>query len=124
MLTIKDFHILRFFCEARGNVNQRLCADATGYSLGTVNSTILDLMQRGYLDKRYNVTEDGFSAMAPYKVHNAIILAAGMSSRFIPVSYELPKGLISVKGEVMTERLIRQLQEAGIHEIVLVVGYN
>ena len=59
-----------------------------------------------------------------YRVDNAIILAAGTSSRFAPLSYEKPKGLICVRGEVLIERQIRQLQEAGIHEIILVVGYK
>ena len=38
------------------------------------------------------------------KVDNAIILAAGTASRFAPLSYETPKGLIEVKGEVLIER--------------------
>lgn len=59
-----------------------------------------------------------------YKVDNAIIMAAGLSSRFAPLSYERPKALIPVKGEVLLERQIRQLQEAGIKEIILVVGYR
>ena len=59
-----------------------------------------------------------------YKVDNAIIMAAGMSSRFAPLSYEKPKGLMVVKGEVLIERQIRQLREAGIEEIVIVVGYK
>lgn len=59
-----------------------------------------------------------------YKVDNAIIMAAGLSSRFAPLSYERPKALITVKGEVLIERQIRQLKEAGIDEIVLVVGYR
>ena len=54
---------------------------------------------------------------------NAIILAAGTSSRFAPLSYEKPKGLLIVKGEVLIERQIRQLQEAGITDITVVVGY-
>lgn len=54
---------------------------------------------------------------------NAIIMAAGMSSRFAPLSYEKPKGLLVVKGEVLIERQIRQLQEAGIMDITMVVGY-
>lgn len=54
---------------------------------------------------------------------NAIIMAAGMSSRFAPLSYEKPKGLLKVKGEVLIEREIRQLQEAGITDITVVVGY-
>lgn len=54
---------------------------------------------------------------------NAIIMAAGMSTRFAPLSYECPKGLLNVKGEVLIERQIRQLQEAGISDITVVVGY-
>lgn len=54
---------------------------------------------------------------------NAIILAAGTASRFIPLSLETPKGLLEVKGEVLIERQIRQLQQAGIADITLVVGY-
>lgn len=57
-------------------------------------------------------------------VDNAVILAAGTASRFAPLSYERPKALISVRGEVLIERQIRQLQEAGIPEIILVVGYR
>lgn len=59
-----------------------------------------------------------------YKVDNAIIMAAGLSSRFAPISYEKPKALIEVKGEVLIERQIRQLKEAGIENIILVVGYK
>ena len=44
------------------------------------------------------------------KVNNAIIMAAGTSSRFAPLSYEKPKSLIEVKGEVLIERQIRQLK--------------
>lgn len=58
-----------------------------------------------------------------YKVDNAIIMAAGASSRFAPLSYEMPKALIKVKGEVLLERQIRQLQEAGITDIIIVTGY-
>ncbi len=54
---------------------------------------------------------------------NAIIMAAGMGKRFSPFCYKKPKGLLKVKGEVLIERQIRQLQEAGIFDITLVVGY-
>ncbi len=55
---------------------------------------------------------------------NAIILAAGLSSRFAPLSYEKPKGLFVVNGEVLIERQIKQLHEAGITDITVVVGYK
>jgi CTP:phosphocholine cytidylyltransferase involved in choline phosphorylation for cell surface LPS epitopes len=50
-------------------------------------------------------------------------MAAGTASRFAPLSYEKPKALLRVKGEILIERQIRQLQEAGISEIIVVVGY-
>ena len=55
-----------------------------------------------------------------YRVDNAVIMAAGASSRFAPLSYEYHKGLIEVKGEILIERQIRQLREAGISEIIIV----
>lgn len=55
---------------------------------------------------------------------NAIILAAGTASRFVPLSAERPKGLVEVKGEILIERQIKQLQEAGITDITIVVGYK
>ena len=58
------------------------------------------------------------------KVDNAIILAAGTASRFAPLSLEKPKALMEVRGEVLLERQIRQLRQAGISEIVIVVGYR
>lgn len=54
---------------------------------------------------------------------NAVIMAAGMSTRFVPLSIETPKALLKVKGEVLIERQINQLREANIQEIVVVVGY-
>jgi CTP:phosphocholine cytidylyltransferase-like protein len=59
-----------------------------------------------------------------FKVDNAVIMAAGTSSRFAPLSYERPKALIEVRGEVLIERQIKQLREAGIGEIIVVTGYK
>ena len=58
------------------------------------------------------------------KVENAIIMAAGLSSRFAPISYEYPKSLVKVKGQILIERQILQLKEAGIEDITIVVGYK
>jgi CTP:phosphocholine cytidylyltransferase-like protein len=57
------------------------------------------------------------------KTDNAIFLAAGFGSRFVPITYDLPKGLVPVRGEPLIERQIKQLKEKGIDEIFLVVGY-
>ena len=54
------------------------------------------------------------------KVDNAIIMAAGTASRFAPLSFEKPKALIEVRGEILIERQIKQLQEAGITDVIIV----
>ena len=59
-----------------------------------------------------------------YTVENAIIMAAGTSSRFAPLSHEKSKALVEVKGEILIERQIRQLKEAGIHNIYVITGYK
>ena len=50
-------------------------------------------------------------------------MAAGLSSRMAPLSYECPKGVLKVRGEVLIERQIRQLKEAGIDDITVVVRF-
>ena len=58
------------------------------------------------------------------KVDNAVIMAAGTSSRFAPLSYEKHKAMTVVKGEVLIERQIEQLKTAGVPEVYLVTGYK
>ncbi|WP_050572002.1 NTP transferase domain-containing protein [Streptococcus suis] len=54
---------------------------------------------------------------------SAIILAAGFGLRMIPINIDRPKALLSINGERVIERLIRQLREAGVESITVVVGY-
>ena len=102
--------------------SQRELSELCGLSLGTVNKYLKLLRDKRFVDG-YLVTELGQKALEKYKVDNAIIMAAGISPRFAPISYELPKGLLKVNGEILIERQIEQLREAGIKEIVVVVGY-
>lgn len=63
------------------------------------NSQVLKCLQeKGYLDGNGCMVDKGLAALKPYKVDNAVILAAGSASRFIPLSLEQPKGLYEVKG--------------------------
>ena len=43
--------------------------------------------------------------------------------RMVPIHAEMPKALLEVHGEVLIERMIRQLHEVGIREIYVVVGF-
>ncbi len=88
-----------------------------------ISNSINELIRDGYLNGDEKLTEKGLLELKSHKVDNAIILAAGMCSRFVPLNYEKPKGLLEVNGEVLIERQIRQLREVGIQEIIVVVGY-
>ena len=54
---------------------------------------------------------------------NAIILAAGFGMRMVPINTMYTKGMLQVNGEPLIERLICQLHEAGIEDIIIVVGF-
>ena len=97
------------------------------FLLGLVNQLVKECLALHYIevmdDNHYQVTEDGMKFMEPFKVDGAVIIAAGFGSRFVPLTFETPKGLLEVFGERMIERQIRQLHEVGIHNITIVVGY-
>lgn len=103
--------------------SQRVLSDATGYSLGKVNQTVTQLQEEGYLDRQYRPTEKAQIERNEKKPENAIILAAGFGMRMVPINREIPKGLLEVHGETLIERQICQLQEAGIRDITVVVGF-
>lgn len=81
------------------------------------------LVRDGYIDNA-KVTMSGKNFLEQqHRVDNAIIMAAGYSARCMPLSNVMPKGLFKVKGEVLIEREIEQLKQAGISEIILVTGF-
>lgn len=124
MLSLQEFDILNFlFKNQDKEYTQEEISNNTKISLEKVEEILEKLKNNEIIDKDFNITDKGFVELEPYKVDNAIIMAAGMSSRFAPLCYESPKGLLNVKGERLIEREILQLKEAGIEDITLVVGY-
>jgi len=53
----------------------------------------------------------------------AVILAAGVSRRLYPVTYEIPKCLIDVGGKPILDRQLEALKSSGITDIIMVIGY-
>lgn len=121
-LSKNEFGVLYAILKNPG-ITQREIAAREGVSLGTVNSARKKLVA-DELVRDGVITEKGIAALEPYRVDNAVIMAAGFSSRFVPISYEKPKGLLHVHGEVLIERQIEQLIEAGVTDITVVVGYK
>ena len=54
----------------------------------------------------------------------AFILAAGQGQRLSGVLPDRPKGFLEFAGRSLIERSILQLRRAGIHDIVIVIGYG
>ena len=103
--------------------SQRELAEDSGYSLGKVNQTIFHLQEEGYLTAPYQLTPKAFQEREEKSPRRAIILAAGFGMRMIPINREIPKGLLEVHKEPLIERQIRQLHEANIQDITIVVGF-
>lgn len=118
----KEFEILNNIIGSSYK-NQRVLAEETGYSIGTVNKAVKKMISEGYLSTEYIPTLKAGQLAKERKPEYAIILAAGFGMRMIPINMETPKGLLKVKGEVLIERLIRQLREADVHQIDIVVGF-
>jgi glucose-1-phosphate thymidylyltransferase len=53
----------------------------------------------------------------------AIIPVAGAGTKLRPHTYTQPKALIPLAGKTILSIIVDQLQEAGIHEFIFIVGY-
>lgn len=109
--------------QRSGSTSQRALARAVGHSLGVVNRSLKALHEAGYIDDGCRPTAKAAAELRARQPRQAVILAAGAGMRMIPLNMEVSKGLLEVNGEVLIERLIRQLQEVGIRKIYVVVGF-
>ena len=116
-----EFCLLRLLTS--GPLPQRKIAESLNWSLGKANKVYKSCVEEGLLQQNGHLAGGG-QFLEPYRVKHAIILAAGLSTRFAPVSYEVPKALVCVKGDVLIERIIEQLHEKGITDIYVVLGYK
>ncbi len=114
----------------RPGITQRELAALLDVSLGTANGLVKECIQRGYIEEnngaegnKWALRQAGKELLEPYRVDGALIIAAGFGSRFVPLTFETPKGLLEVFGERMIERQIKQLHEAGVRDITIAVGY-
>ena len=111
MISHIQFRVLSSLATKPAATQRDIVANA-GISLGSVNKAVRTLTEAGLVASDLSITDAGREALEPFRVRGAIILAAGIGRRFAPLSFERPKALFRVRGEVLIERLIRQLREA------------
>lgn len=121
-LSRKQFEILALLEGEEVSLTQREIAEKTGMSVGTVNRVVGYLTEQGFI-KDGAVTEDGYTALEPYRVKRAVFIAAGFGSRLVPITLNTPKPLVRVKGVRMIDTLLDAIVAAGIEEIYIVRGY-
>ncbi len=61
-------------------------------------------------------------ALAP-RLDTAVILAGGKGVKLRPLTYELPKSLVPVKGRPLLEYTIELLKNANVKNIIICLGY-
>ena len=122
MLQQKEFDILTAIEYAKKTMTQRGLAKETGYSIGTVNSTLLLLEEKGFV-KNGTVTSAGLFALEPYRVKRIVFIAAGFGTRLVPITLNTPKPLVRVKGVRIIDTMLDAAVAAGIEEIIIVRGY-
>jgi len=121
-MTENEFNVLFHAHKNKNLETEKILFENRSLYIDELKKNIAELKNRGWLSGN-EVTSAGYAALKPYKVDNAIIMAAGRSSRCLPLSQIIPKGLFSIRGEIMLEREIEQLKDAGVNNIILVVGY-
>lgn len=117
-----SMNILKFLSSNKF-LNQRDLAKNTGFSIGTINNSLKFLQESGYINKKNEITEKGKAIAKENSPKQAVILAAGFGMRMVPINLETPKALLEVRGEILIERLIKQLHEVGVTDIKIVVGF-
>ena len=121
-LSIIDKDILLTISK-HGYTNQRKLMEHSGYSIGSVNKSISALTEEKMLDGDMKLTRKAKDFIKDSSPKNAIILAAGYGMRMVPINLTSPKAMLEVNGEPLIERTIKQLHEAGIRDITIVVGF-
>lgn len=117
------------YIKEHPHCTQRELAQCLEVSLGTANTLIKECISQKLIASEkscagtYELTGSGDAYLEQFRVDGALVIAAGFGSRFVPLTFETPKGLLEVFGERMIERQICQLREVGITDITIVVGY-
>ena len=60
----------------------------------------------------------------PSTVKKAMLLAAGRGTRMRELTNDLPKPMIPVRGKPILQSIVEGLRDAGVEEVLIVVGYR
>jgi hypothetical protein len=93
---------------------QRELAAYCECSLGAVNASVQTLQENGYVDHSLFVTAKTMNLLSKTSPKRAVLLASQYGVHTAHAARQIPKALLKIQGEPLIERLIRQLNEAGV----------
>ena len=94
-----------------------------GRTLSETETAILGACKEKRWIGAKGITKKGLSALEPYRVKRAIIMAAGFGVRLAPVTLNTPKPLVRIHGKRMIDTLLDAIAAAGIDEVYIIRGY-
>jgi len=101
--------------------------------VGTPPATLLQLMQNGEVRQIPLLDIEGRVAglvtldeLVPRSnlLSQAVVMAGGLGTRLRPLTENLPKAMLPVGGRPLMERIIEQLQQAGIRRVNVTTHYK
>jgi dTDP-glucose pyrophosphorylase len=82
---------------------------------------------KGLLDPPHEIDEaegDAKQELLMTKINKAVVLAAGRGTRMRELTAGLPKPMIEVRGKPVLQHIMEGLRDAGIRDVLIVVGYH
>ncbi|MBE6471612.1 MAG: hypothetical protein E7000_07935 [Coriobacteriaceae bacterium] len=126
MIAYKEFEVVKALLGGEVLTPQEIYDRTRHYvfkNADEVAGLLASLEAKGYVQDGL-LTPLAHKEIEPCRVNNAIILAAGGEDITAKSVYSMPKGLFMKNGETLIERQIRQLREAGIEDITVVIAYK
>ena len=121
------FFILREFAENQFVSKEKICLRYNMSYIEYDNYLNELLTTDKYLisvnNKVIKITDEGMNYLNNHKVDAAVILASGLGTRMGELTKNTSKCLLTIHNEILIERLITQLQERDIKDIVIIVGH-
>ena len=121
-LSRNEFDIMVVLAEKGIKLSQRELEVESGHSLSTVNRTLKDLSEKGYVEDGLPSSK-GLKTLDEYAVKSAVYIAAGFGSRLVPITLNTPKPLVRVNGKRLIDTSIDAMLELGVTDITIVRGY-
>ena len=123
-LSYYQFLILQYLALHKPPCTHRELSDSLLISNTQIMREMESFQLQGLVTSSGSLTDKGVASLTPYKVHRAVILAAGFGSRMMPATADRPKPMVRVNGTYIISTLIDALLAAGVEDITIVRGYE